>query len=545
MRGDDRRPDTMFSYVAPEHRIPADHPRRAIRAIVDTALRELSPEFARLYAKSGRPSSGNGLPWLVLGALSALLCFVATGALAQQPDQSRGITTRLDGSVKVDFDKLVERRFVRVVVPHSRTLYFNDKGHERGISADFVRDFERYINQKYKKQLGKRPITVIIRPTTRDVLLTNVVEGLADIAVGNLTVTEERLKLVDLVAPGSVEPVSELALSGPKSPPITAAEELSGKTVHVRKSSSYYESLLALNDRLKQAGKPPANLVLVPDALEDEDMMEMLNAGILEAIIVDDWKARMWAQVLPRMKVNHTAVVRTGGQVGWAIRKDSPKLAAILNEFYTTFVKKQGVLEARMAQYHRRIKQLKDPTGSSDRKRFEDTLTLFRKYGEQYRFDPLMLAAQGYQESQLDQNAKSHVGAIGIMQIMPATGKELKVGDIRIAESNVHGGAKYMDRLMTNYLRDATFDETNRTLFAFACYNAGPGNIARMRKEAVKRGLDPDRWFNNVEVVTAEKIGIETTTYVRNIYKYYVAYRLLVDVQEAQEKARATVKPGA
>jgi membrane-bound lytic murein transglycosylase MltF len=489
-------------------------------------------------------SSGNGLPWLVLGALSALLCFVATGALAQQPDQSRGIATRLEGSGKVDFDGLVERRVVRVVVPHSRTLYFNDKGRERGISADFVRDFERYINQKYKKQLGRRPITVIIRPTTRDVLLTNVAEGLADIAVGNLTVTEERLKLVDLVAAGSVQPVSELALSGPKSPPITAAEELSGKTVHVRKSSSYYESLLALNDRLEQAGKLPANLVLVPDALEDEDMMEMLDAGILGAIIVDDWKARLWAQVLPRMKVNQTAVVRTGGQIGWAIRKDSPKLTAILNEFDTNFVKKQGVLEARMKQYYRRIKQLKDPTGSSERKRFEATLALFRKYGERYRFDPLMLAAQGYQESQLDQNAKSHVGAIGIMQIMPATGQELNVGDISIAEPNVHAGARYMDQLMTKYLPDATFDETNRTLFAFACYNAGPGNIARMRKEAVKRGLDPDRWFNNVEVVTAEKIGIETTTYVRNIYKYYVAYRLLVDVQEAQEKARATVKPG-
>ena len=239
-----------------------------------------------------------------------------------------------------------------MVVPHSRTLYFNDKGRERGISADFVRDFERYINQKYRKQLGKRPITVVIRPTTRDVLLTSVAEGFADIAVGNLTVTEERLKLVDLVAPGSVQPVSELVLSGPKSPPITAAEELSGQTVHVRKSSSYYESLLALNDRLEQMGKPPANLVFVPDALEDEDMMEMLNAGILEAIVVDDWKARMWAQVLPRMKVSSTAIVRTGGQIGWAIRKDSPKLAAILNEFYTNFVKKQGMLEARMKQYY-------------------------------------------------------------------------------------------------------------------------------------------------------------------------------------------------
>jgi membrane-bound lytic murein transglycosylase MltF len=153
-----------------------------------------------------------------------------------------------------------------------------------------------------------------------------------------------------------------------------------------------------------------------------------------------------------------------------------------------------------------------------------------------------MLAAQGYQESQLDQNAKSHVGAIGIMQVMPATGAELKVGDIRIAECNVHAGAKYMDQLMVRYLGDAQFDETNRTLFAFACYNAGPGNIRRMRAEAEKRGLDKNQWFNNVEV-TAEKIGAETRTYVRNIYKYYVAYRLMTEVGEVQRKAREAVAP--
>ena len=155
-----------------------------------------------------------------------------------------------------------------------------------------------------------------------------------------------------------------------------------------------------------------------------------------------------------------------------------------------------------------------------------------------------MLAAQGYQESQLNQNAKSHVGAIGIMQVMPATGKELKVGDIRIAEANVHAGAKYMDQLMTKYLGDASFDDTNRTLFAFACYNAGPGRIRSVRKEAAARGHDPDQWFNNVELVAAEKIGAETTTYVRNIYKYYVAYRLMVDAEDARQKARGSVKPG-
>jgi membrane-bound lytic murein transglycosylase MltF len=344
------------------------------------------------------------------------------------------------------------------------------------------------------------------------------------------------------VAPDSIKPSSELVITGPKSAPVGSADDLSGRTVHVRKSSSYHDSLVALNERLKKAGKPPATLVLVPDALEDEDMMEMLNAGLLDTIVVDDWKARMWAQVLPKIKVNEGAAVRTGGKIGWAIRKDSPKLAAELGDFYAKFIERQGIYQSRMKQYYSRVKQLKDPTGAAERKRFEDTLALFRKFGGQYRFDPLMLAAQGYQESQLDQNAKSHVGAVGIMQLMPATGAEMRVGDIKVAASNVHAGAKYMDQLMGKYLSDAHFDETNRTLFAFACYNAGPGNIARMRREAEKRGLDHDKWLNNVELVTAEKIGIETTTYVRNIYKYYVAYTLLVEMEEARGKARATLE---
>jgi membrane-bound lytic murein transglycosylase MltF len=463
----------------------------------------------------------------------------AAGVLAQQPAAApRALPTQVAGAWKGDFDGMIERRAIRVLVPYSRTLYFNDKGQERGVSADTVRDFERYINQTYRKQLGKRPITVVIRPTTRDKLLTGVADGLGDIAAGNLTATEARKKLVDFVAPVDQKPVSELVITGPKSQAVATADDLSGKTVHVRKTSSYYESLMALNGRLQKAGKPLAKLVLVPDALEDEDMMEMVNAGLLEAIVVDDWKARIWAQVLPKLIVNEGAAVRSGGLIGWAIRKDSPKLQEILNEYYANYVKKQNLWAVRLKQYHSRVKQVGNATARESVERFESTLELFRKYGEKYRFDPLMLAAQGYQESRLDQQAKSHVGAIGVMQIMPATGAELKVGDIRVTEPNIHGGAKYMDQLMSRYLGDADFDETNRTLFAFACYNAGPGNIARMRREAEKRGLDQDKWFNNVELVTAEKIGIETTTYVRNIYKYYVAYKLMLEAQEAQKKAR-------
>jgi membrane-bound lytic murein transglycosylase MltF len=442
---------------------------------------------------------------------------------------------------KGDFDGMLERRHIRVLVPFSRTLFYNDKGRERGITAETARAFEQYLNKKYASQLGKRPITLYLVPTTRDELLQDVATGLGDLAAGNLTVTDARRQLVDFVAPPDAKPNREIVLSGPKSAPLATAEALSGKTVHVRWTSSYHDSLVALNQRLQKDGKPAVTLVPVPDELEDEDMMEMLNVGLLEYIAVDDWKARMWAQALPKITLNEGAVLREGGLVGWALRKDSPKLVAELEDFCANHLKKQGVSNYLRQQHSKRIKALKDSSASADAKRFQEMLVLFKKYGAQYGFDPLMLAAQGYQESQLNQQAKSHVGAIGVMQIMPATGAELKVGDIRVTEANIHGGAKYMDQLMTRYFKDADFDPANRALVAFASYNAGPGNIAKMRKEAEKRGLNPDKWFNNVELVTAEKIGIETTTYVRNIFKYYTSYKLMVEAQQERAKARGEV----
>jgi len=456
------------------------------------------------------------------------------------PPTPRALPTKV-GSWKGDFDGMVQRRLIRFLVPFSRTFYFNDKGRPHGLTADWAEDFERYINRKYAKQLGKRPITVVIIPTTRDKLLGNVADGFGDIAAGDLTVTDERKKIVDFYVPENEPTLSEVVLTGTKSPPVATADDLSGRTVHVRKSSSFYESLVALNDRLKKEGKPLAQPVLVPDALEDEDLMEMLNAGLLQAIVVDDVFGKAWAKVFPKILVNEGAVLRSGGRVGWAIRKDSPKLAEALGDFYRNAVWNMKLSAIRTAQYARNIEQLKDPSKSADYRRFQDTITLFEKYGTQYNFDPLMLAAQGYQESQLNQDAHSAVGAVGIMQLMPATGAELKVGDIHVAEANIHAGAKYMDQLMTKYFPDAKFSEQDRTLFAFAAYNAGAGKIAHMRKEAEKRGLDPNRWFNNVEIVTAEKIGSETTTYVRNIYKYYAAYKLMLEAKAEKERARGIV----
>lgn len=443
---------------------------------------------------------------------------------------------------KGDFDAMIEHRVIRVLVPYSRTLYFSDKGRECGLTAGLVRDFERYLNKTYASRLGKRPLTVIIIPTTRDRLLPDLAAGLGDIAAGNLTETEDRLRQVDFAAPRDRKPVRELIVTGPKAPALSSLADLSGKTVHVRRASSYYESLTALNDSLRQTGKAPVRLVLLPDALEDEDAMEMVNAGLLPVIVVDDWKAAMWAQILPNIKVREDLVIRAEGYIGWAFRKNSPQMRQALDDFYINYLKKQGVAEYRLKQLMKSIKQIRNNTNDAEYKRFEQTIAFFEKYGKDYRFDPLMLAAQGFQESQLNQKARSHVGAIGVMQIMPATGKQLNVGNIQETESNIHAGTKYMDQLMTRYFADAHFSESNRPLFAFASYNAGPGNIAKMRKEAAARGLDPDKWFNNVEIVVAEKIGIETTTYVRNIYKYYAAYRLVQDMQATRERALKEVR---
>lgn len=465
---------------------------------------------------------------------------------AARPRAANETTTRqlklVNKPAKGDFDAMLERRTIRVLVPYSRTLYFSDQGHERGLTAELVRDFERYLNKTYAKRLGNRPLTIYIIPTTRDRLLPDVEAGLGDIAAGNLTETEERLKLVDFAAPRHQKPVREVVVTGLRAPVLKHLSDLAGKTVHVRKSSSYYESLIALNNSLRRTGKAPVRLVLLPDEVEDEDAMEMVNAGLLSIVVVDDWKAKMWAQILPHVSVRYDLVLRNEGYTGWAFRKNSPLLRRALDDFDINYMKKLGIAEYRLKQYMRRFSQITNNTKRAEYKRFEQTLRIFEQYGKDYHFDPLMLAAQGFQESRLNQNARSHVGAIGIMQIMPATGKELNVGDIRVMTHNIHAGAKYMDLLMTRYFPGAHFSDADRPLFAFASYNAGPGNIAKMRAEAEERGLNPDKWFNNVEIVVAEEIGIETTTYVRNIFKYYTAYRLLQERHAAREQALKTFK---
>jgi membrane-bound lytic murein transglycosylase MltF len=331
-------------------------------------------------------------------------------------------------------------------------------------------------------------------------------------------------------------------VSAPGVPAVNSAEELSGKEVFVRKISSYNDALITLNQRLAVQKKPPVVIKEASEYLEDEDLIEMVNAGLIPMTIIKAPVAKFWKQVFPQITVNEQAAVRTGGELAWAIRKNSPQLKAAVDDFAKRNGKGTTIGNTILARYYGSANYVKNAASEGERKKFAALVGYFQKYGDKYDMDWLLMAAQGYQESQLNQQAKSQVGAIGVMQVMPATGKEMKVGDITQTEANIHAGVKYMRWVIDQYYADEPMTKLNKALFAFASYNAGAGRIAGLRKEAVRRGLDPNVWFQNVEYVAAEKIGAETVTYVANIFKYYVAYRLIMDEKAAKEAAAKGLK---
>ncbi len=489
--------------------------------------------------------TGSGWPRVGRRALlAALVALVLVPGLAgAQLDTLRrwlGFES-LQGEWTGDLDGMLERRQIRMLVVPSRTFYFVDKGTQRGISYDLGQALEKELNAKRGK--SRLALHVIYVPTRPDELIPALLRGTGDLAAANLTITPERQEWVDFSAPLWSD-VSEIAVTGPVAPEIRSVDDLSGREVFVRLSSSYFQSLWHLNLDFGRRGLPPLSVKPAPEGLEDEDLLEMVSAGLVPLAVVDSHKAEFWAQVLPKLALHPEVAVRRGAEVAFAFRKESPQLKAFLDAFARRHGKGTLFGNQKFKQYLKNTKYVKNATSQAEYAKLLRMIELFQKYGAQYDFDWLMLAAQGYQESRLDQSVKSRVGAVGIMQVMPATGDEMGVGDIQQLEANVHAGTKYLRFVLDRYFPDAEFDGLNRQLFAFASYNAGPARVAKLRKEAEKRGLDPNVWFNHVELVAAERVGQEPVRYVANIYKYYVAYRLVVDAQAERERAKQAATAG-
>jgi membrane-bound lytic murein transglycosylase MltF len=400
---------------------------------------------------------------------------------------------------------------------------------------------EEELNRKLKT--GNLKIHVVLLPMPRDQLFPALNAGRLDIVVAQLTVTPERQKLVDFSIPTRRD-VSEVVVTGPGGPALTSVDDLSGQSVFVRKGSSYYASLQDLNARLQKQGRPVVDVKIASESLEDDDILEMVNAGLVPATVVDGYLADFWKQVFKDLTVHDTLTLRTGGTLAVAFRKNSPKLASTLNEFIGKHVIDSAISRVLNKRYLENTRYVTSAGSQAERKKFLALVELFRKYGTQYKFDFLLMAAQGYQESRLNQEARSHVGAIGVMQLMPDTGKEQRVGDVTKLEPNIHAGVKYMRYVRDQYFEQEPMDDLNKGLFTFASYNAGPGRIRQLRREAQKKGLDPNVWFGNVERIASERIGRETVTYVSNIFKYYIAYRLIIDEAERRREAKEAVTGG-
>jgi membrane-bound lytic murein transglycosylase MltF len=465
-------------------------------------------------------------------ALSILFLYIFIAPFCYTADESDEGHAELDIEIRKgwfgDYDEMKKDKVIRVLVVPSRTGYFLDGATQRGATYEALKEFEKHINKNIKKKTDF--IHVAIVPVRRDQLVSGLVEGMGDIAASSLTITPERAKLVDFSDPVT-KSINEIVVTGPNSPEVNSLDDLQGQEIVVRESSSYYEHLVKLNEQFKKDGKQPIVITPADEILEDDDLLEMVNSGLLPMVVADDYLAKFWAQVLPNLQLHPNIAINKDGYIAWMIRKNCPQLMKVVNEFVK--MNKQGTLIGNiiMKRYYKNTQYVKNVMSDEERKKFDATIELFKKYASMYRFDWLMVAAQAYQESQLDHSRRSHVGAIGIMQLMPTTAKDpnVNIPDITNLENNIHAGTKYLRFVANQYFNDEKIDELNKWLFAFASYNAGPTRVSRLRHEATKMGLDPNKWFMNVEYVIARKVGREPVQYVRNIYKYYIAYKRIVE----------------
>ena len=319
-----------------------------------------------------------------------------------------------------------KRRAIRLLVPYSKTFYFVDQGGKQfGATYDVGHAFEEWLNKREKTKTLK--IGVVFIPVARDRLLSGLVDGLGDIAAGNITVTEQRAEIVQFGDPFA-QNIKEVLVTGPTAAPLATLDDLAGREIYVRRSSSYFEHLQSLSGALEAKGLKAIAISELDDELEDEDVMEMVNAGLLPWVVVDEHKAQIWTSVFTKLAVRSDLAIHEGGEIAWAMRKDSPQLLEVVNEFTKTHKIGTTFGNILKKRYLGSDSFVKRSTSTEELEKFQAIAELFKKYGQQYDFDWLMIAAQGYQESKLDQSARSPRGAVGVMQLMPKTAADPTVG---------------------------------------------------------------------------------------------------------------------
>jgi membrane-bound lytic murein transglycosylase MltF len=475
----------------------------------------------------------------ILGSLAAAAMIVLGQASAHAspapPDNTTPQTSA--GSLPLNFDRhtddldaMVKRRTIRALVLYSRSGFFYVNGRPQGIYYEALRAFEQSVNEKL--HTGKQPVQVTFIPVRPDQLEKALTEGVGDLIAYGLTVTPDREQRVAF-SPIETD-VKQIVVTGKGFGPVSSLQDLSGKKIFVNPLTTYPANLAKVNDLLRKQGKPPILIESADKNLLDEDLLEMVNAGIVPATVTITDRAKLWASVLPDITPQPNLVIADEGTLGWAMRKNNPELKAVVDEFAKSHMAGTSFGNTLMRRYLQNTKWVTNPTTKAQLDAFNQTVIFFKKYASQYDFDYLLVVAQGYQESMLNQAAR-HGGAVGIMQVKPsiAAAAPISIPDVTTAENNIHAGVKELHTISDTYFNDPKIDPMNRLLLTFAAYNAGPTRIAALRKQAAARGLDPNKWFGNVELLVSQGVGQVTVQYVSNIYKYYVAYKLVLEQGES------------
>jgi len=442
----------------------------------------------------------------------------------------------LDQRHSYDLSELKQQKIIRALVVPGRTDFYIKDGKITGLIVKLLDNYEKELNKGIKKEDQKTRIVYI--PVDFSNLIPDLLSGKGDIAASFLTITNERKKQVNF-ASGHSKNVNELIVTNRNSGiNLSKLEDLAGRSIYVVKGSSYIEHLHQLNTKLANKNLKTITIIEAPAYLTSEDILEMLNAGAIDITVVDDFKAKLWAKVLPNIEVRDELVVNDSGSIGWAIRKNNPELKKHLEDFAKKV--KKGTLLGNIIfnQYYGRDQKLENLKLDEERDKYRKFVDIFKKYGKQYEIDHFKLIAQGYQESTLNNDQTSHRGAVGIMQLLPSTAadKNVAINDIDKLENNIHAGAKYMSFLRTRYFSSPDIAPEDQMFFSWAAYNAGPANVRKMRNLAEKMGLNKNVWFKNVEVAAGRLVGTETVRYVANIYKYYSTYLLLEQKELLDQK---------
>ena len=437
-----------------------------------------------------------------------------------------------------DLDQILTTRNIRALVTINPISFFYSHGKPRGMLYEQLEQLERVVNKKYST--GKLKVKVSFIPVRPDELGPALAKGVGDFIAADIMITPERQKYYAFTLP-IMKNVTHIIVTGPQLAKARSLDDLVGTDIYVSQLSGLYDDLMAISEERAKAGKARLSVKVADKNLQEDDLIEMVNAGLIPATVAMQHRALLWEQVLPGIRLHSQIVIGSDGQLGWVVRKDNPQLKKLLDQFAATHGEGTLFGNTLLRRYLKNTKWITDSTSEAEMRKYATNVKYFRAHAEQYHFDYLMIVALGYQESRLDQSRRSPTGAVGIMQVIPkyAAAKPINVSDVRTADKNILAGVRMLNNFATNYFNDPGIDGLNKTLFTFASYNAGPSRVAGLCKKAEKDGLDPKRWFDNVELEAAREIGEETVTYVSNVYKYYVAYKLAEARKLETQKAKA------